>query len=64
MKTLAITSRDTADGVVIMRRNPISPQPGCLGWVAQRHKGGARRAGDSRGANHPKCLGEHSLTPL
>ncbi len=29
----------------------------CLGWAAQRHKGGAQRAGDSRGAALPRRLG-------
>jgi hypothetical protein len=29
-------------------------------WTAQRHKGGARRAEDSRGAVHAKRHGEHS----
>jgi hypothetical protein len=31
--------------------------------TAQRHKGGARRAEDSREAVHTKCQGEHSTGP-
>jgi hypothetical protein len=35
-------------------------QPWRLACTAQRHKGGARRAGDSCGAVHAKCQGVHS----
>jgi hypothetical protein len=35
-------------------------QPWRLVWTAQRHKGGGHRPGDSRGAVHAKCHGEHS----
>jgi hypothetical protein len=39
---------------------PTITQPWHLVCTAQRHKGGGRRPGDSRGAVHTKCQGEHS----
>jgi hypothetical protein len=39
--------------------NHPSTQPWHLVCTAQRHKGGGRRPGDSRGAVHTKCQGEH-----
>ena len=38
---------------------PSFSQPWHLACTAQRHKGGGRRPGDSRGAVHAKCQGEH-----
>jgi hypothetical protein len=40
--------------------NGTHSQPWRLVWTAQRHKGGGRRPGDSRGVVHTKCHGEHS----
>jgi hypothetical protein len=39
---------------------PTGTQAWRLVCTAQRHKGGGRRPGDSRGAVHTKCQGEHS----
>ena len=39
--------------------HPSHSQPWRLACTAQRHKGGGRRPGDSRGAVHAKCQGEH-----
>jgi hypothetical protein len=42
--------------------NQTSTQLWRLVCTAQRHKGGGRRPGDSRGAVHTKCQGEHRDT--
>jgi hypothetical protein len=41
--------------------NQLFTQPWRLVCTAQRHKGGARRAEDSRGAVHAKCQGVHRV---
>jgi hypothetical protein len=42
-----------------LRPNHPTTQLWHLAWTAQRHQGGARRAEDSRGADHAKCQSEH-----
>jgi hypothetical protein len=42
--------------------NHTLSQPWRLVCTAQRHKGGGRRPGDSRGAVHAKCQGVHSTS--
>ncbi len=58
LSTPPTSSREVA-GDPPMCRNQPSTQLWCLVCTAQRHKGGARRAGDSRGAVHTKCQSEH-----
>jgi hypothetical protein len=45
---------------VLLRHYQTCSQLWRLVWTAQRHQGGARRAGDSRGAVHTKCQSVHS----
>jgi hypothetical protein len=60
LSTPSTSSRDHGGRSTACRPNYSHSQPWRLVCTAQRHKGGARRAGDSRGAVHTKCQGGHS----
>jgi hypothetical protein len=61
LSTPPTSSREVV-GDTPLRPDRPSTQLWRLVCTAQRHQGGGRRPGDSRGAVHTKCQSEHSTT--